>query len=243
MQRPGFTLIRASCLVLVAFAGMRAVGETADTDAGNAALEAVEGLWVYTTLAPPGGEELDLTGLFLFKDGVFAQQSIFDDEPFEEQMAMAHAGTYATGPAGIHLVAEQTISISPENDPPLSSRGKTEHELAVTRSGDELTLVFGSGTVQKFKRVGDGEGSIHSLDDGILAFVDGYFFLVNGDQAGVTSGYGSFEKNGESYDLRIIRWAETGGKDVLYRRDGSLQATFDGEVLTLPDGQTFRVTG
>jgi hypothetical protein len=240
MRKLSFLLLWTSCLIVVAFAGIGVIGEEAYAGSKTPA-ESAEGLWKYTTLARPGGAELQLTGLFLIKEGWFAQQSIFDAEPFEEQVAMAHAGTYEASPKGIDLVAEQTVTVSPKGDPPLSSRGRTEHELSVTRSGDKLTLVFGSGTVQEFERVGDGSGKIYSLADGLLAFVSGYFFLVEADQDSVTSGYGTFEKNGNSYDLRIIRWAETEGEDLTYRRDGSLEATFDGKVLVLPDGQSFRV--
>lgn len=240
MKKQSLTL--ASCLLLAALAATRAAGEPAAAAAAYSGATAVEGLWSYTTLTPPGGEQLDLTGLFLFKDGLFAQQSIFDGEPFEQQMAMAHAGTYEAAPDGVHLVAEETISIAPGEDPPLSSRGITEHELSVTRSGDELTLVFGSGTVQKFERVGEGAGTVYPLADGIVAFVDGYFLLVSGVPERVTSGYGTFEQDGKDYDLRIIRWAETNGPEVSYRRSGTLQATFDGRVFTLADGRSFQIT-
>src|SRR5687768_5664023 len=74
-MKKSFTL--ASCPLLAALAATRAVGEPAAAAEADAAAAAVEGLWAYTTLTPSGSEEeLDLTGLFLFKDGLFAQQSI-----------------------------------------------------------------------------------------------------------------------------------------------------------------------
>jgi hypothetical protein len=243
MKRQNLPLPKALCLLLFACAGLRPAAGMAETEPGRSAAEAVEGLWRYTTLTPPDGEELDLTGLFLFKDGLFAQQSIFDAEPFENQVAMAHAGTYEAAPNGVHLVAEQTISISPEKEPALSSRGKTEHDLSVSRSGDEMTLVFGSGTVQEFKRVGDGVGRVYPLEHGLLAFVDGYFFLVSGEEDEVTAGYGTFEQHGDTYDVRIVRWSETDGTEISYRKDEVMKATFDGNVLALPDGRSFRISG
>ena len=128
-----------------------ALAAVATAQAPESASEAAEGLWAYTGLTPPGQEEFALTGMFVFKDGKFIQQSINDGEPFETQGAMAHAGTYRHGPDGIQMVAEQTISVAPKNTPPFSERGRTEHELSVERTGDELTLTFGSGTVQTFK--------------------------------------------------------------------------------------------
>ena len=202
---------------------------------------AVEGLWAYTGLTPQGQEEFSLTGMFIFKDGKFVQQSINDGEPFETQGAMAHAGTYRHGPDGIQMVAEQTISVSPKKTPPFSERGRTEHELSVKRSGDELTLTFGSGTVQTFKRLGDGVGAIYSLDGGMLAFVDGRFLLVAASDDGVVTGCGAFERRGESYTLEVLRWAEAKGSKVSYRRDETVTATFDGKQLTLSDGTSFHV--
>ena len=59
----------------------------------------------------------------------------------------AHAGTYREGRHGIELVAEQTISVSPEKTPPFSELGRTEHKLSVERLGETLVITFGSGTV------------------------------------------------------------------------------------------------
>lgn len=208
---------------------------------GRAAAEAVDGLWAYDTLTSPGAEPRELTGFIFFKDGLFAQQSIFDGEPFAEQMAMAHAGTCEPTEEGVHLVAEQTVSVLPAEDEPLSFRRNTEHDLTVRRSGDELTLVFGSGTVQTFDRIGEGSGEVHPLRDGLLAFADDHLLLVHATEEGVTSGYGTFDRNGDEYDVSIIRWAETDGSGVAYRRDGNIRVTFDGERVSLPDGRSLAV--
>jgi len=230
-------------LAILALIGTHATGAAVDRDpTANTALNAAEGLWAYTSLQSPGDKELKLTGVILFKDGTFAQQSIFDGTPFEQQMAMAHAGPYTAGPMGLHLVAKQTIAISPGKVPALSFRKDTQHDISVDRQGNELTLVFKSGTTQKFKRIGPAHGELHSLEHGVLAFVDGRFLLVDGDEKGVVSGYGTFTHVGPAYDLKIIRWAETAGSKVSYLRDSAMKATFDGKTLTLADGRTFRVT-
>lgn len=254
MKTPAIVRIRHILFLLCATAflsacGDRTAGDTSAADkpaerlTGEAAADAVEGLWAYETLSSPGEEARELTGFIFFRDGHFSQQSIFDGEPFEAQMAMAHAGTSEPTPDGVHLVAEQTVAILPGQDEPLSFRQDTQHDLAVTRSGDEMTLVFsnGTGTVQTFDRLGEGEGEVHPLAHGLLAFVDGYLLLVNATADGVTSGYGTFEKQGDVYDVSIVRWAETDGTGVSYRRDGRIQVTFDGERVTLPDGQSFAV--
>jgi hypothetical protein len=223
--------------------GARSTDAAVDRDPpSKTPFNAVEGLWAYTSIKSPGGKDIKLTGVILFKDGTFAQQSIFDGKPFEQQMAMAHAGPYTAEPMGLHLIAQQTIAISPDKTPALSFRKDTQHDISVDRHGNELTLVFKSGTIQKFKRIGPAHGELHTLDHGVLAFIDGRFLLVDGDEKGVVSGYGGFTHVGPAYDLKITRWAETSGSKVSYLKDSVMKATFDGSTLTLADGRTFRVT-
>jgi uncharacterized protein (DUF885 family) len=215
------------------------------TSAGAAApddvLKLVDGFWAYTDLETSDGKQMPLTGVFLFKDGVFLQQAIFDGEPFGQRESMAHAGPYATGPRGVHLTATQTISISPAQVPALSYRFATQHDISVERSGDALTIVFAGGTVQKFRRIGPGDGEIHELENGMLAFIDGYFLLVEGNEQHAVSGYGKFRRKGSNYDLDVIRWAESAGGKSLNRRDVAMTFSFDGKVLTLEGGRSIRV--
>jgi hypothetical protein len=206
------------------------------------AVKSVEGLWAYTTLQPGGkGESMPLHGVILFKDGVFAQQSIFDGEPFATQGAMAHAGPYGSGPMGVHMVAEQTISIAPDKDQPLRFRHATLHDISVDRTGDTMKIVFDTGTVQTFKRLGPGKGQIHRLDKGVFALVDGHFVLVQGDEKGIVSGYGTYKNSGSAYDLNVERWAESTPTKAINKRDFAEKAKFDGKTLELADGRSFHV--
>lgn len=221
---------------LVALAMSGAQADKAD------AVKAAEGLWAYTSLQAGGtGQSMPLTGVILYKDGLFAQQSIFDGEPFDAQGAMAHAGPFGTGPKGIHMTAEQTISTAPGKDPPLKFRRDTEHDITVDRAGDTMTIVFGSGTVQKFKRIGPAQGDIYKLQNGVLALVDDHFVLVAGDEQAVVTGYGKYQRKGTAYDLQVIRWSEATPAKAINRRDGSLKATFDGKTFALADGRAFQV--
>ena len=204
----------------------------------------VEGLWYYTGLATSDGVERPLHGAFLFKDGIFVQQAVFDGEPFDAQGAMAHAGPYDARADHVHLVAEQTISTTPGMDPLYSSRGRTEHDVTVARDGDALTLVFsmGTGTVQRFDHVGPGEGDIYSLRDGKLALVDKHFLLVQGNEHGSISGYGTFTRDGDDLVLNAIRWTDASPSGAKNLRDTTLRATFDGKSLTLEDGRAIPVS-
>jgi hypothetical protein len=77
--------------------------------------------------------------------------------------------------------------------------------------------------------------------NGALAFVDGHFILVQGDETGVVTGYGTFKKEGDSLTLSVIRWAEADSSGASNGRDLIIQATFDGRSLTLEDGRSFPV--
>lgn len=227
------------CIALVALA---AIGATAATTEKGDAVKAAEGLWAYTALIAGGKREnMPLTGVILFKDGMFAQQSIYDGTPFETQGSMAHAGPFGAGPQGVHMTAEQTISTAPGKEKPLSFRHDTQHDISVDRSGDEMTIVFASGTVQKFKRIGPANGRIHKLDKGVLALVDCHFVLVDGDEQGVVTGFGTYQQSGTTYDLNATRWAEATPTKAINKREFAQKATFDGKTLKLADGRSFRV--
>lgn len=224
-------------------AALAALAATAATAADKAdAVKAAEGLWAYTSLEAGGtGKKMPLTGIILYKDGLFAQQSIFDGQPFETQGAMAHAGPFGAGPRGIHMVGEQTISTAPGKTPVLNFRPNTQHDISVARDGETMTIVFGSGTVQKFKRIGPAQGDIYKLQHGVLALVDEHFVLVSGDERAMVSGYGKYRRNGTDYDLDVIRWAEATPAEAINRRDVTLEAKFDGKTFTLADGRSFQV--
>lgn len=230
------------CLMASLFSAFASAGEDA---AVKTIEQQVEGLWRYTGLTTKDGTEMPLTGIFLFKDGTFLQQAVFNDENFATAGSMAHAGPYQAEPAtgSVHLIAAQTISIDPAASSPLSFRADTEHDVTVTREDHALTLIFGMGTstVQTFERVGPGKGEQYALEQGSLAFVDGYFILVEGDESSATSAYGTFEKDGENLTLQVIRWAESSSSSATNLRETSLEASFDGKTLSLADGRSFKV--
>lgn len=228
-----------------------AVAATAAAPAATKdAVKEAEGLWAYTLLEARG-QKMPLTGVILFKDGLFAQQSVFDGEPFAAQGAMAHAGTFGAGPRGVHMVGEQTISTSPggmlpsgasaEKRPALGFRRDSQHDISVDRDGDTMTIVFGSGTIQKFRRIGPADGQMYKLTNGVLALVDGHFVLVAGDEKSAVTGYGKARHQGSAYEFDIVRWTEATPEKATNRKDGTVKATFDGKVLTLADGRAFTV--
>lgn len=202
----------------------------------------VGGLWSYTGLITPGGEDLPLDGVFVFRNGIFVQYAQYKGEPARDQGAMAHAGPYSAGDNFIRLTAEQTISTAPAEIPPLTYRGLTEHEVDVKRVDDQLALTFRrSGTVQKFELAGPGEGKVYRLENGALALVDGYLILVNGDEEGIDAGYGRYEAKNDDIRLDITYWTSADKSSASNTSHTSMDATFDGQALTLEDGRRFRV--
>ena len=202
----------------------------------------VEGLWLYTGLITASGEELPLEGIFLFRNGVFVQYAQFTGESSRGQGAMAHAGPYSEGDGFIHLAAEQTISTAPSEFPPLTYRGLTEHEVDVNRVDDKLTLSFiRSGTMQKFMLAGPGDGKVYKLENGALAFVDGYLILVNGDENSVETGYGRYESENDAITLNTAYWTSADTSSASNTNHTGMNATFDGHALTLEDGRRFHV--
>jgi len=203
-------------------------------------MQQVDGLWAYTGLTSSGGQSMPLTGVFLFSEGAFIQQAVFNGEPYYQQGAMAHSGPYSAIEGGVHLVANQTLSLSPAA--PLSSHGVTEHDLAVTRVDDGLTLVFGSGTVQTLRRIGDAvDATIVPLEHGMMALVDGYFIVVSGDDSYAVTGYGRYHQDDDRYFIDVIRWVETDGTETLSARSAVITAHFDGKSLRLPGSRVLKV--
>lgn len=214
-----------------------------EPDYPGAMEQQIEGLWLYTGLTTSKGKDLPLNGIFLFKNGTFVQYAEYDGEPIRDQGAMAHAGPYSVGKEFVHLVAEQTFSTSPLDNPPMNSRGLTEHDVTVKRVDNELTLVFskGTGTIQRFEYIGPGSGEIHKFENGVLALVDGYFILVHGNNSGIDTGYGTYDQDNDSLKLNIKRWTRADSSSASNIFDTSLNSTFDGQSFTLEDGRSFQV--
>lgn len=194
----------------------------------------VDGLWRYDSIARLGGQEVPIAGLFLFHRGRFVQQSLNVGEPFDQQLAQAHFGSYHTDARELRLITEVRFIVDPTKNPPVDSRRDTEHRVTVERSGEALTLTFGSGTVQKLTRVGAGEGQVILLDRGALALVDGHFLLVAGTADHALAGSGTFERRSGTLQLRAERWFSTRDGRPTYAQARTIDASFDGRALRLP---------
>lgn len=187
-----------------------------------------EGLWRYVSLGRPTGDETKLDGLFVFQSGRFVQQSLNIGEPLPSQLAQAHAGTYTVENGKVKLLAEVGLIVTPAAPTPVASSPNRNHELAVARNADRLLLAFGSGTVQKFTRVGPAAGRIVALSRGAFALVDGYFILVFEDGPRAIAGSGTYKPAGTTLRLSPERWLAARDGKVSYStapREATLNAT------------------
>ena len=154
---------------------------------------------------------------------------------------MAHAGPYRVDPESIHLIAEQTISTSPLDQPHLTYRSNTEHDVTVSRIDSELRLVFsmGTGTVQEFTFVGPGTGLVYRLEDGVFAIADEYFILVQGNEDSSVSGYGTYRETADGYELSAAYWTEAAPTGSTNHKNYTIPIQLDDVALRLPDGRVF----
>jgi hypothetical protein len=190
------------------------------------------GLWQYVSLGRPTGDETKLDGLFVFQNGRFVQQSLNIGEPLTSQVAQAHAGTYTVEDGKVRLLAEVGLIVTPTAATPVASSPNRHHELAVAKSGERLVLTFGSGTVQKFTRVGPAAGRIVPLSRGALALVDGHFILVFEDGARAVAGSGTYAAMGGRLRFAPERWLTARDGKVTYSR-APLEATLDATSLEI----------
>jgi arylformamidase len=193
----------------------------------------VEGLWRYRAIAPGGGPEVPIDGFMVFHDGRFVQQALNVGDPRDQQVAQAHAGTYSSDKGRLELIAEVGLVVNPARQQSVETRHHSRHQLMVARSGDALTLTFGSGTVQKLTRADGGKTRIYPLRDGALALSDEYFVLAAHAGGEAVAGSGRFVRDGDRLALHPDRWFSISDGRPQYARE-PVHATFDEKVLRIP---------
>lgn len=212
-------------------AGAVLVGRRAEAQADG--VLGAAGLWRYTSLGRPTGDETKLDGLFVFQNGRFVQQALNLGQPVSAQVAQAHAGTFSIEQGKIILHAEVGLIVTPTAVSPVASSPNRRHELAPVRDGNRLTLTFGSGTVQKFTRVGAAAGRIVPLSRGALALVDDHFLLVFEDATRAFAGSGKVTATGAALRLQPERWLASKAGKVTYST-APIDATLEARELRLP---------
>ncbi|MFN2447392.1 MAG: DUF885 domain-containing protein [Vicinamibacterales bacterium] len=229
------SLVRAELL------GEPIADSTAQTNHASEPLGA-GGLWRYVSLGRPTGDESRLDGLFVFQNGRFVQQALNLGEPVTSQVAQAHAGTYTVENGKIKLSAEVGLVVAPTTASPVTSSPNRRHDLAVARDADRLVLTFGSGTVQKFTRVGPASGRIVPLSRGALALVDGHFVLVFEEGGRAIAGSGAFTEKDAALRFAPERWLSVRDGKVTYST-APVDATLDAATLRIAGEVPIRVAG
>jgi acetyl esterase/lipase len=207
-------------------------GEAA-TRQGAQHAAAIEGLWRYQAIAPGGGAEVPISGFIVFRAGRFVQQTLNVGEPYQEQVAQAHAGTYRVEADRLQLFADVGFVVTPSKQPSVETRHGSAHHLTIARAGQILTLTFGTGTVQRLAWAGPADGDIYPLADGALALVDGHFVIVGRAEERAVAGSGGFVRVGNTLRLQPERWFSVRQGKAQYTRE-PVVATFDGAALKMP---------
>lgn len=232
MRKHADGLTRREVLVTgAASAGALLVGRRAEAQSDG--VLGAAGLWRYTSLGRPTGDETKLDGLFVFQNGRFVQQALNLGQPMSSQVAQAHAGTFTIEQGKIILNAEVGLIVTPTAASPVSSSPSRRHELTPARDGNRLTLTFGSGTVQKFTRVGAAAGRIVPLSRGALAIVDDHFLLVFEDATRAFAGSGKVTAKGAALRLLPERWLAAKAGKVTYST-APVDATLGDNDLRMP---------
>lgn len=200
----------------------------------------IVGVWSYETLTPAKGPTTRLDGLFVFKDGHFVQEALNHGEPFDQQVVQAHAGTYTTGEK-VGLVADVQLGVRPTRTPAVTSSPGRTHQISPARKGDHLTLTFGSGTVQTFRRVGPADGEMVVLEKGVLALVDGRFVIVAEDAGRQVVGAGRVDRKGSQLGLIADRWMTARDGRAKYQRQVRIDAALAGGELRMAGEAPLRI--
>ncbi|WP_156840955.1 hypothetical protein [Novosphingobium aquimarinum] len=240
-----FAALASSFLALGACSTMPTTGTTASGDVAATASHDVEGYWHHDRLISSKGQEIPIDGVFLMHDGQFIEQAVMG-EPLDTPAAigaeaMAHSGPYVTTPKGIKLTAEQTIAISEKGSDPLSFQANSVHDITAENTGNNLTLTFGSGTVQTFTRIPASDISIKRFANGRMALTGNRFVLVAGDANAVVSGFGTFVRTGNKLRLTADRWAESTRQKADVKANVTMDATLTDSAFTLADGRTYPI--
>lgn len=200
----------------------------------------LNGVWAYRTLQSKGGEAVTVTGLFLFDHGRFIQHAIHDGEPLSDQLGQAHLGSYSADGNRLQLSAEVGLVVAPTEVEPVESRKDSRHQIDYEIFGEDLKLTFGSGTVQTFQRVAEGDAGVKwmAVEGGSLALSSNYFVLVSEVDEQIVAASGTISgKEGEE-SLRPDRWFFVRDGKVEYGRNGIWKlSTSQGRLVLAGDLQ------
>ena len=208
-----------------------------------ASADEIAGLWIYESLDRPTHGVKPLVGLFLFNEGRFVHQAMHGSEPMDEQLTDAHIGRYQFKSKDIvQFDVDTGIVVTPTGESLLAARSNTSHDVGYKRSGENLFLSFANGATEKLVKVPTNKADLIDLDRGMLALTDQHFILVTKPGGGWLAGSGRYER--KEYDIRFgaVRWFEVRDGKADYAADETFEATFDGKMLKLADGPSFRVS-
>ena len=194
----------------------------------------LSGLWEYEEISHSGDAALPNTGLFLFYNGRFYQQTIDDD------MGQAHTGSYKIVGDIVSFDVEMGVLVRENSEPPLAVRLNAENQAKVSFKGDLLILGFEESTVQTLTKLADVENAkIYPLMGGYLVFTDNNFIYMSLEDDNFAAGSGKYLKSGNGFSLHANPWISVSGRRVTYSHNEDINLNLEQKVFSFSDGRKF----
>jgi hypothetical protein len=208
------------------------LGLQSSVSAETANDELLSGLWSYNKISHGGETALDNTGLFLFHNGRFFQQTIDGD------MGQAHAGSYRVAGDTVSFDVEMGILVSGSADPTMSVRLNAGNQATISYRDKVLTLGFDEGTVQTLTKHAEVENAkVQTVTGGYLVFTEDSFIYMSLEDDKLEAGSGSYTKTAEGYSLQANPWISVAGKRVTYSYNENIELSREKKVFSFSDGR------
>lgn len=192
----------------------------------------LSGLWTYKEISHGGDTALANTGLFLFHNGRFFQQTIDSD------MGQAHTGRYSVVADQVSFDLEMGILVSEKNNLVLAVRRNAANQAGISYQDEVLTLRFDESTVQTLtKQAAAKDVEVHAVEGGYLVFTgDSFIYMsLQGDE--LEAGSGSYTKTAETYSLQANPWISVAGKRVTYSYNLDIALSLGKKRFNFSDGR------
>ena len=199
----------------------------------------IAGAWSLYSFDLPDGGSKSLTGIWWNQeDGQFVHQVMHSGDPLQSQIAECHYGRYRVlSPGKMKVDVEKgSVANSPRSQTLLSTRNNMSFEMGYELSGDKLKIGH-----EHLVKISTERMDIFSLSNGKLAFSDEHLLLVTVSDNGPLCGAGRYYQDGENLHLVDWSWFKIVEDEVVYTRNGKMEAVFDGKELRFSSKERFKV--
>jgi len=194
------------------------------------------GLWRYDEISHGGEAPLTNTGLFLFHNGRFFQQTIDDD------MGQAHAGTYTIDDGTVSFNIEMGILVSENYAPVMAVRLNANNRASIDLQDNLLTLKFDEKTVQTLKKHSEVENAeVYTVQGGYLVFTHDSFIYMSLESDNLEAGSGRYKQIGDTFTLQANPWISVSGERVIYSYNEEIDLNLREKTFDFSSGRTVKL--